>query len=279
MACATCYLTGRTTCLDGYRMEWLLQHMRVTASLMIREMSTRFGNKPGGYVWALIDPLAHVGFMSIIFQAIARVPALGSSFALFFASGYLPFLFYSSVASFINGAIKANRALLSYPIVAPFDVVVSRYIVQVLTTSLVAFLVLCLVTIEDHISFFGVMDIGHVAAACITATLIGLGVGVANIALFARSSLYEKIFGVVTRPMFLLSGVLFIPENMPHPFGDILLYNPLTHAIILFRSGIYPEYRATGLDTDYLLECTAAVLFVGASVFTMSARQLREEKL
>ncbi|MQW87733.1 ABC transporter permease [Sinorhizobium saheli] len=257
-------------------MEWLKKHIRVTISLMIREMSTRYGGKPGGYLWAFIDPIAHVGFMTFIFHAIARVPALGSSFALFFASGYLPYMFYSSMAGFINGAIKANRSLLSYPIVAPADVVVSRYFVQILTSSFVGFLVLFLVAAEDNLSVFGAIQLEKVVAASLMATLLGLGVGAANIALFARSSLYEKVFGIITRPMVLVSGVFFIPDSLPHPFRDIVLYNPLAHVIMWFRSGIYPEYRAAGLDVSYLVEWTASALFIGALLFTMSAQELRE---
>ncbi|MCZ4092383.1 ABC transporter permease [Sinorhizobium psoraleae] len=260
-------------------MEWLKQHVRVTASLMVREMSTRYGGKPGGYLWALIDPVAHVAMMTIIFQAISRLPALGTSFALFFASGYLPYMFYSSMAAFINGAVKANRALLNYPIVAPIDVVASRYLVQLLTSSFIAFLVLCLVTIEDRVSVFGAIHFDKLVPACLMATLLGLGVGVANIALFARSSLYEQVFGIVTRPLLLVSGVFFLPDSLPHPFRDLVMYNPLVHAIMWFRSGIYPEYRAAGLDIGYLLEWTACALAVGALIFTISAQRLREERL
>ncbi|ACP22400.1 RkpT2, cell surface polysaccharide export ABC-2 transporter (plasmid) [Sinorhizobium fredii NGR234] len=257
-------------------MEWLKKHIRVTISLMIREMSTRYGGKPGGYLWAFIDPIAHVGFMTFIFHAIARVPALGSSFALFFASGYLPYMFYSSMAGFINGSIKANRSLLSYPIVAPADVVVSRYFVQILTSSFVGFLVLFLVAAEDNLSVFRAIQLDRVVTASLMATLLGLGVGTANIALFARSSLYEKVFGVIMRPLVLVSGVFFIPDSLPHPFRDVVLYNPLAHVIMWFRSGIYPEYRAAALDIHYLVECTASALFIGALLFTMSAQELRE---
>ncbi|MBC7312962.1 MAG: ABC transporter permease, partial [Rhizobium sp.] len=39
---------------------YFVTHMRIVSALLIREMSTRFGNKPGGYIWALLDPVAHV---------------------------------------------------------------------------------------------------------------------------------------------------------------------------------------------------------------------------
>lgn len=41
-------------------------------ALLIREMATRFGSKPGGYLWAFLDPAAHILLMTAIFSAIAR---------------------------------------------------------------------------------------------------------------------------------------------------------------------------------------------------------------
>ncbi|THK34620.1 ABC transporter permease [Ensifer sp. MPMI2T] len=257
-------------------MSSLSKHARVTVALMVREISTRYGSKPGGYVWALVDPVAHVALMTIIFQAIARMPALGSSFALFFATGYLPYMFYSSMSGFVTGAVRANRALLNYPIVAPVDCVIARYFVQFLTSGLVAFLVLMFVVMEDDVSLS--IDEGKIASACLFATLLGLGIGVANIGLYARSSLYEQVYGIVTRPLFMISGVFFVPDSLPHPFGDYILYNPLTHIIMWFRTGIYPEYRAQGLDIGYVAEFTAIAIFIGVIIFTFSGRYLREEK-
>ena len=123
-------------------MNTLTTHFRVVGALVIRDMSTRFGSKPGGYVWALLDPAAHILLMTIIFRAIAKAPALGTSFALFFATGYIAFQFYQAMATYLNSAVRANKALLSYPNVAPIDTVVARFVLQVGTTSLVGAIVL-----------------------------------------------------------------------------------------------------------------------------------------
>lgn len=253
------------------------QHIRVTAALMVREMSTRYGGKPGGYLWALLDPVAHVAFMTLLFQVIARAPALGTSFPLFFASGYLPFSFYQSMQGFIAGTINANRALLNYPVVSPFDAVISRYVVQAMTSLLISVLVFTFVISKDQLSLH--IDPAMITGACLAASMLGLGVGLTNAALFARSKLYEQIYGVVARPMFLISGVFFLPDSLPHPYSTYLLWNPLVHVVMWFRTGVYREYRAHSLDVTYVLEVVAVFLFVGLLLFTVSAQQLREERL
>ncbi|TCN17290.1 ABC transporter permease [Sinorhizobium americanum] len=258
-------------------MKLIEQHIRVTAALIVREMSTRYGSKPGGYLWAVFDPVAHVAMMTLIFQAFARMPALGLSFPLFFASGYLPFTFYQRMSSFMAGTMKANKALLSYPVVSPFDAIVSRFILQLMTDALVSVLILLLIIELGGIS--QPMDFAGMVEAAGAAAVLGLGIGTINIVMFARYPIYEQIFGIINRPIFMISGVFFLPETMPSPFRDYLLYNPLAHIIMWFRSSIYPEYRADGLDKGYVLEFALICFVVGLALLSASMREIREERV
>lgn len=254
-------------------MYYLKAHFRVVGALLIREMSTRFGSKPGGYVWAIIDPAGHIAFMSLIFMAITHTPALGKSFALFFATGYLAFQFYAAMAGFLNGAVKANRTLLSYPNVAPIDTIVARYILQAGTTSVVSFCVLgvILLTVDQPVY----LNWPAIIEAAFAATVLGLGIGIFNNVATLRFPLYEQVFNIINRPMFLISGVFFLPDALPAPVRDIVLLNPLVHVVMLFRKGFYPEYRAEMMNMTYLYSFALTILFMGLLLFTRSASVLR----
>jgi len=252
---------------------YLKAHIRVVGALLVREMSTRFGSKPGGYVWAIIDPAGHIAFMSLIFMAITHTPALGKSFPLFFATGYLAFQFYAAMAGFLNGAIKANRTLLSYPNVAPIDTIVARYILQAGTTSVVSFCVLgvILLTMDQPVY----LNWPAIIEAAFAATVLGLGIGIFNNVATLRFPLYEQVFNIINRPMFLISGVFFLPDALPAPIRDIVLLNPLVHVVMLFRKGFYPEYRAEMMNMTYLYSFALTILFMGLLLFTRSASVLR----
>lgn len=254
---------------------YLQAHARIVSALLIREMSTRFGSKPGGYIWALLDPAAHVILLTLLFQVIARTPALGTSFPLFFATGYIAFNFYSSTVNFISSAVKGNKALLSYPNVAPVDTVTARYILQFGTMAVVGFIIIGSILLTLHTT--PVLDWSAILEAAIAASLLGLGVGMGNAVLFARAPLYEKVYGIVTKPLMLMSGVFFLPDHIPHPFREFLLLNPIIHVVILFRTGFYPEYRGDALNTEYLYGFILCVLFLGMLLFTRSSRVLRNE--
>lgn len=256
-------------------MNVFVTHVRVVCALLVREMEARFGSKPGGYVWALLDPAAHVALMTLVFQAIARAPALGTSFPLFFATGYVGFQFYQAMTGYLNGSIKANRSLLSYPNVAPIDTITARSLLQLMTTVLVAFIVLGVI--------FSSLRTPHslhwpaILEAVFVASVLGIGIGMINNVMFVRFPLYEQLFTIVNRPLFLLSGVFFLPNSLPLPYRDIVLLNPLVHVTMLFRTGFYEGYRAVGLDTAYLHSFAFLTLFTGMTLFTFSSALLRNE--
>ena len=254
----------------------LTQHLRVVAALVIREMQARFGSKPGGYIWAIVDPLAHVAIMTTVFSTLARVPALGNDFALFFASGYLPFGFYQGMSSFVAGAVRSNKNLFSYPNVSPFDAAVARFILQLITSVMVTVVVMLLCTSEG--SRLHELSLAPAVQAVVVASLMGFGMGMANISLFAAYPLYEKVFGLINRPLYLLSGVILIPDNLPGPIFDALMWNPLVHIVMWFRQAIYPEYTANGLDKLYVIECASVLVMIGLCLFS-SSRTLREERI
>lgn len=254
---------------------YFVTHLRIVSALLIREMSTRFGNKPGGYIWALLDPVAHVLMLTIIFQAIAHLPPLGTSFTLFFATGYIGFHFFQGTASYLNDALKANRALLSYPNVSPIDTLVARLFLQMGTMSMVAFIVLGVAISTLHMPI--TLDWIAVLTAVLAAAMLALGVSLCNTVLFLRSPLYEKLYQIAMKPSFMLSGVFFLPDALPHPFREIIAYNPIVHIVMLFRKGFYPEYRASTLDLDYLLSWIFVCLLGGLTLFTISTRTLRNE--
>ncbi|SES39179.1 ABC transporter permease [Rhizobium sp. NFR03] len=256
-------------------MKMIVVHWRVTAALVIREMSVRFGRKPGGYVWAVLDPAAHILLLTLIFQTLTRTPALGTSFALFFATGYLGFHFYQATANYVNSAIKSNRSLLTYPNVAPIDTIVARAILQIITTAFVATIVLTALQLRLRVP--QTVTFPPLIEAATLAALLGVSVGLFNNVMFQKYPLYEQIYNIVHRPLFMISGIFFLPDAIPNPYRDIVLLNPLVHVTMLFRTGFYPSYRATGLDMGYLTLFVVSALIVGMTVFTVSSSVLRSE--
>lgn len=245
----------------------LIPHLRIVSAFIIREMATRYGRSPGGYVWAFLEPVAYVVILSTVFEAFARVPALGESFPLFFATGYIPFSMYNGMAAYLSSTITANKNLLQYPNVAQIDPVVARVVLQAFTSIIVAVVILFITeNIETHphkIFWYALFE------SVICAWMLAIGISLTNIVLFERIPIYEKIFGIIMRPLFMLSGVFYVPSDMPHPFKEVLLANPVTQIIIRFREGFYGAGIWDGLDLGYMFEFASVLLFTGLLIFTL----------
>jgi capsular polysaccharide transport system permease protein len=241
-------------------------HLRIVSAFVIREIATRYGKSPGGYLWALLEPVAFIGMMSVLAGAIGRTPAMGESFPLFYATGFIAFNMYKGMESYLSTAISANRNLLSYPNVAPIDPIVARFTLQSLTSVIVALVVLS----GALLSVRPVPQIhwSYIFEAIAFAWCMAAGMSLINIVLFFRFPLYEKAFAILTRPLFLLSGVLYVPADMPPALSGYLFHNQLVHVVILFREGFYGERIGSGLDRWFLAETSIILLFMGLALFT-----------
>ncbi|WP_340110456.1 ABC transporter permease [Pikeienuella sp. HZG-20] len=225
-------------------------NIRVIIALMMREMSTRYGRSAGGYIWAILEPVGAILILSIVFSAAIRTPSIGTSFPLFFATGYLPFQFYSELSAFSAAAITMNKSLLTYPRVTPIDAILARFFLQFFTISTSSIIIFSgIVVVEDIHTIY---DYVALLKAVGYASLLGLGVGTTNTVIFAFVPTYRNVWKIVTRPMFLISGVFFLYEDMPRTVQDILWYNPVLHVVGLMRRGFYPTYHATYVSEFYV---------------------------
>lgn len=220
----------------------LPRRIRVFIALILREMTTRYGRSIGGYAWAILEPVAFIAILSIVFSQLTRDPALGRSFPLFFATGVTTFWIYRDIAEAGGGAYTVNRPLFAYPHISILDAVLARATLQLLTQICVAMIVFVgIFLIEDIHPHF---NPGPILAAFGLAALIGLGVGMLNCTLFSLMPTWKRIYSLINRPLFILSGIFFTPEMLPAHIREILLLNPLVHIIGLTRTGFYPTYSA-----------------------------------
>jgi capsular polysaccharide transport system permease protein len=235
--------------------------LRTIAALVLREMTTRYGRTPGGYLWAILEPLAAILFLSLGFSLVMRSPSLGTSFLLFYATGYLPFDLYNTIANTTARAVKFSKPLLKFPAVTWLDAVAARFLLNLLTGTLVAILLVGAVLFV--VKSRAVLDLPPAVLAMALAAILGLGVGALNCVLMGLYPLWEVAWSVITKPLFLASGVLYIYEDLPPLAQNILWYNPLLHITGLMRTGFYPTYTAAYVNVPFVLFTSLILLALG----------------
>ena len=234
---------------------------RAIAALILREMSTTYGRSPGGYVWAILQPVAMIVVLTLAFSFMLRSPSLGTSFLLFYASGFLILRLYSEVSASVGAALSFNQALLAYPSVTFVDTLVARCILSVLTQIMVSAIVLTSILIYEDLRV--ILDFGFIVEAYFFTILLAVGVGTFNAYMAFSFPVYKTIWGILSRPLFLISCVFYIYEDLPVVAQNILWYNPLVHLTGLMRMGFYASYQPAYISLVYVSLFGAIPMFFG----------------
>ncbi|MCK0151964.1 ABC transporter permease [Marivita sp. S6314] len=224
---------------------------RAVCALILREMATSHGRLPGGYLWAVLEPLLGIALLSAIFAISFQAPALGTSFPLFYASGLLPFLAFSDITTKLAQALNFSRPLFAYPAVGVLDALLARFLLAAGTQIAVSSLLITgILFLSETRAIPDIAELGRAAALLL---VLSLGIGILNCLLIGLFPIWQRIWSILMRPMFLLSGIFFTFEAVPLPWRDVLWWNPLVHVVGSVRRGLYPGYDATYVSATYVL--------------------------
>ena len=106
-------------------------------------------------------------------------------------------------------------------------------------------------------------DLPGIALAVSMLLPLTLGFGVMNAFLFLAFPAWERIWTILTRPLFIISGVFFLFEDVPAELREYLWYNPLFHVTGQMRSAFYATYDAAYVSVVYPLMIGAGLTVLG----------------
>jgi capsular polysaccharide transport system permease protein len=250
--------------------------LRVLAALVRRETRAHFGERRLGYLWAVIEPALHLLVYMVLFTYILRRHnPVGGSLPLFIVTGVTPYFMYYKQATYLAGSVVSNRSLLNLPLVKPFDIMIARAILEAVIYLVVGFIMLLTLYLAG-VSQAVPRDPLTVAEAIGGIVTFGFGLGMINAVLREFIPSWPTLFAFFLGPLWLLSGLFFLVDEIPEPARGYLLYNPVLHFIIWFRSGFYPGYSLTYLDRSYALKWSSACLLLGLVLVRVAHRKLLE---
>lgn len=234
---------------------------RVIIALILREMSTSYGRSPGGYIWAILEPLAGIALLATIFSLGFRSPPIGHNFAIFYATGLVPFLAYMDISSKTALSIQYSRQLLDYPAVTFVDPIFGRFILNGMTHMMVGLLLLSgIVALVDTRT---TLELVPITVAIAMGLSFSFAVGVLNCFLFTWYPIWRRIWAIFNRPLLFASGVIFILDDIPRPYSDWLWWNPLIHIVAQFRTAFYPSYEAAYVSPTFVFIVSFIVSLIG----------------
>ncbi len=245
----------------------LLIQLRVIFALVLREARSRHGRSRLGYAWTIVEPTALILFLTLMFSQFRQTTGPGGSFAMFFATGILPFQMFRNMAQYGSHAIIANQPLFNYPLVKPIDALIARAVLEFCT----ALVVMAVVLGFQILALGAPMPYSPSRLLLVLGLLAALGFGTA-ICLAHSQKVFastNNVFAIIMGPAFFVSGVFFSLQSVPETFRKYLVWNPLLHAIEGFRWAFFPEYRNPDLDLVYLFGWGFGLIFIGLLAYRL----------
>lgn len=230
---------------------------RVITALILREMSSTYGRSIGGYVWVIAEPVLAIGLLSIIFSLGFRTPPIGTNFAMFYATGLLPFFMFLDVSTKTSQSLNFSKQLLGYRRVTFLDAILARAILATIGQVIVAVIVISCLTMA-----YETRTILNIPAALLSyamAFAFAMSIGTMNAVIMAFFPVWQRVWGVITRPLILLSGVIMLPASVPQPWRDYLWFNPLVHVTGEMRHAFYYSYTADYVQPIYVFGISVVI--------------------
>jgi len=232
----------------------------VVGALILRDLHTRF-DRAAMYLIAVCWPLAHIAIVVTIYRIVGARVWLGTDPILFFALGVLPFILFTYPCRWVAQAIPDNRILLQIPRVQIIDLLVARVVLECVTAFAVTFV--CIGVLILMGSTFQPYDPLDLIGALGASLLLGVGTGLAAavfVGIRQRAMIVILLFNIL---LYSLSGLIFLPGNLPAEIRDALSWNPLMHGVEWAREAYYGDYHSVVLNKGYLISMGVGLLLFG----------------
>lgn len=237
--------------------------VRVMYAILIRDVKIRFKDSPIGIFSAVLEPLAHILILSLLFSYVRfRTTDLGEYLTLFFMTGLLPLFCFKMSMQNVHTTMMKHRMTMYAPVVRPIDLMVVAYVFTVLVyISLFAMFDQFYVLVYDY---EGADNFILCMIPMLCNGLIGLAFGMVMTIVAIWFRYITVIMGIVFGPVNLLSGMFFTAETLPPIAVEILAWNPFFQSTELLRTYYYYEYESPIFDPLYyygwVVTCTALAL-------------------
>ncbi len=230
-------------------------------ALILREAESGGRIDRNTVIWAVLEPLIGITLLTVVFMIALPAPPLGTSFALFYASGLLPLTMFQDVTQKMTVSIRFSRPLLGFANIGFTDLIISRGTLALLTQTIVMTVMIGgLSTFLRDPQIFRVLQLG---AALLALAVLSLGFGVLGCWLSVEIPVWPRVWAALLRPLIIISGVFFLVDDIGDPYRDWALWNPLAHVISTFRAGIYPSYEGELASTRYVLGVGLSCMAIG----------------
>lgn len=199
--------------------------------LVARDIKIKYRRSVLGVLWTLLNPLCMMIILSVVFSSIFKFDI--ENFPLYVLSGQVIFNFFNDSTSTAMTSIVQNAPLIKKVYVPKYLFVLSR-IFSSFINLLAAFSALILVMVATRVELHWTVILSVVPLLFLV--MFSLGVGLLLSALTVKFRDIMHLYSVFTTALMYLMPVIYPISMLPSTIKKIVLLNPLTNILQMFRS-------------------------------------------
>ena len=246
--------------------------MDIVTVLAQKDFKIRYRNSILGFLWSLLNPLAYMLILTVVFSVLLRVNV--PNFAAWLLVGLLVWRFFSIGTSQGLFSIINNPSLVSKVYVPRYLIVLSNNIANLLGASL-EFLALVplLVLLGVNPAIYALF----LPAILVAEFLLIFGLSLLLSSLNVKFRDFHELWDIALQLGFFLSPIVYDVSLVPERFRLMYSLNPVTCLIESARSILLMQQLPTISYSEIILASVAVFLLLGFLIFRRLERRFAEE--
>lgn len=268
-------LTGATRRQFSRTVDGFDAQRHVIGALILRELHTRYGRDNIGYLWMLTEPMILAGAVALIHvgsEGTGNIHGSDVRAVPFALIGYCVFIVFRSIVARSETALESNKTLLFHRMVTIFDILLSRALLEFLST--VAALAILL---------SGAIALGLAApparplvllAGILLFTWFSFAISMSICAATHFSHAVAKIIHPAVYIAMPLSGAFFLLAWIPEPYRSWIAWSPSVQIFEMVHMGQFASIEDAQFNTVYILGWCFGLTLIGLTALRILRRHV-----
>lgn len=242
-----------------------LKFRPLLGELVARDIKIKYRRSVLGVFWTLLNPLCMMAVLSVVYSNLFKFAV--DNFPLYLLSGQVVFNFFSESTTSSMSAIVGNAALIKKVYMPKYLFVLSRVVSSVINLG-ASFCALIVVMAVTRAELHWTVLLSWIPLLFLIVFSVGMGMLLASLTVKFRDVMH--LYSVFITALMYLTPVIYPMNILPEWLSRIVLLNPITNMVMMFRDTIMYNSLPGVLDMFVALVEAVFMLGVGMYVFYKS---------
>lgn len=230
-------------------------------ALIVRDMMLRYGRNNIGFLWVIIEPILLTASVLLLFSLVKSSHEHGTHVLSMVLTGYMPLTIWRHTTGQGVHLLRRSYSILYHRNVTVLDVYLARICLEGISTTAALTVVYAMLWLNDIVDT--IAKPGHLIAAWLLLWWLSASVALILAVITEVSDTAERFVQPVMYIMVPTSGIFFMVDWLPARVQQVIIYNPLSSCIELFRDGFFGDTVNTHYIVAVPIVCSFVLTWLG----------------